>query len=156
MNSRRPSKPNLPSAPKPSKLLAPTRLSLIVCSLASRIPQYAHCINQVNWLSPNCFPSTKIPPHWYRYGEIRIWQTQGYVNEEGESREIWRIKYQRLWMSQSCFSLEFLSQNSLWKLSTFREYKGIYSSICEECEKSFFCKTRHSSDSVSQVGWVAS
>ena len=26
MNSRRPSKPNLPSVPKPSKLLAPTRL----------------------------------------------------------------------------------------------------------------------------------
>ena len=30
----------------------------------------------------------------------------------------------RLWMSQSCFSLGFLSQNSLWKLSTFRGYKG--------------------------------
>ena len=26
MNSRRPSKPNLPNVPKPSKLLAPTRL----------------------------------------------------------------------------------------------------------------------------------
>ena len=32
----------------------------------------------------------------------------------------------RLWMSQSCFSLGFLSQNSLWKLSLNREYKGIY------------------------------
>ena len=32
----------------------------------------------------------------------------------------------RLWMNQSCFSLGFLSQNSLWKLSTFREYKGLY------------------------------
>ena len=28
----------------------------------------------------------------------------------------------RLWMSQSCFSLGFLSQYSLWKLSTFRGY----------------------------------
>ena len=32
----------------------------------------------------------------------------------------------RLWMNQSCFSLAFLSQNSLWKLSTFRGYKGLY------------------------------
>ena len=30
----------------------------------------------------------------------------------------------RLWMSQSCFSLGFLSQYSLWKLSTFFGYKG--------------------------------
>ena len=42
------------------------------------------------------------------------------------------------------FSLRFLSQNSLWKLSTFREYKGIYSKVYEECEKSFFCKTGYS------------
>ena len=33
------------------------------------------------------------------------------------------------------FSLGFLSQNSLWKLSTFRGYKGIYSRVYEECEK---------------------
>ena len=31
-----------------------------------------------------------------------------------------------LWMNQSCFSLGFLSQNSLWKLSTFHGYKGLY------------------------------
>ena len=43
-------------------------------------------------------------------------------------------------MSQSCFSLRFLSQNSLWKLFTFRRYKGIYSRVYEECEKSFFNK----------------
>ena len=42
------------------------------------------------------------------------------------------------------FSLRFLSQNSLWKLSTFREYKGIYSRVYEECEKSFFYKTGRS------------
>ena len=33
-------------------------------------------------------------------------------------------------MSQSCFSLGFLSQNSLRKLSTFRGYKG-YLYLCE-------------------------
>ena len=43
-------------------------------------------------------------------------------------------------MSQSCFSLGFLSQNSLWKLSTFRRYKGIYSRVYEECEKLVFNK----------------
>ena len=50
-------------------------------------------------------------------------------------------------MSQSCFSLEFLFQNFLWKLFTFRGYKGIYSRVCEECEKIFFCKTMCSGDS---------
>ena len=59
-------------------------------------------------------------------------------------------------MNQSCFSLGFLSQNSLWKLSTFRGYKGIYSSVYEECEKSVFIQTGHSGDSVSQVERVAS
>ena len=29
-------------------------------------------------------------------------------------------------MNQSCFSLGFLSQNSLWKLSTFGGYKSLY------------------------------
>ena len=59
-------------------------------------------------------------------------------------------------MSQSWFSLGFLSQNSLWKLSTFREYKGIYSKVREECEKSFFCKIGHFGDSFSRLEWVVS
>ena len=46
MNSNRPSKPNLPSAPKPSKLLAPTKLCQTVSSLAYWISQLVHCINQ--------------------------------------------------------------------------------------------------------------
>ena len=46
MNSNRPSKPNLPNAPKPSKLLAPTRLHQTVSSIIFQIPQLAHCINQ--------------------------------------------------------------------------------------------------------------
>ena len=71
------------------------------------------------------------------------------VNREGESKGIWRIKCLRLWMSQSWFFLGFLSQNSLWKLSTFHGYKGIYSRVREECEKSFFYKIGHSSNSLS-------
>ena len=50
-------------------------------------------------------------------------------------------------MSQFCFSLEFLSQNSLWKLSAFREYKSIYSiGYKMECEKSLFNKIGCTSD----------
>ena len=43
-------------------------------------------------------------------------------------------------MSQFCFSLGFLSQNSLWKLFTFRGYNGIYSRVCMECEASVTTK----------------
>ena len=43
-------------------------------------------------------------------------------------------------MSQSFFSLGFLSQNSLWKLSIFCGYKGINSRVCMECEESITTK----------------
>ena len=45
-------------------------------------------------------------------------------------------------MSQSWFSLGFLSQNSFQKLSTFREYKGIYNRVREECEKTLFLQNK--------------
>ena len=70
--------------------------------------------------------------------------------------EFWRIKWWRLWMSQSFFSLGFLTQNSLWKLSTFCGYKGIYSSVCEECEKSIFIQIGYVGNLASRVEWVAS
>ena len=57
----------------------------------------------------------------------------------------------KLWISQSYFSLGFLSQNSLWKLFTFRGYKGIYSNVSEECEKLVFIQTGHSCDSASRL-----
>ena len=53
-------------------------------------------------------------------------------------------------------SILFFFRVSLWKLSTFRGYKDIYSSVCEESEKSFFYIIRHSGDSVLRVGQVAS
>ena len=43
-------------------------------------------------------------------------------------------------MNQSCFSLGFLSQNSLWKLFTFRGYKVIYSREYMEYEESVITK----------------
>ena len=45
-------------------------------------------------------------------------------------------------MSQSHFSLGFLSQNSLWKLSIFRGYKGLYIVGWERNAKSQFFPNR--------------
>ena len=46
MNSRRPSKPNLPNVPKPSKLLLQRGYAELISSLAYRIPLLDHSINQ--------------------------------------------------------------------------------------------------------------
>ena len=62
----------------------------------------------------------------------------------------------RLWMNQSCFSLGFLSQNSLWKLSTFGGYKGLYIVGWEGMWKVSFSQTEWSSDLASWLGWVTS
>ena len=62
----------------------------------------------------------------------------------------------RLCMNQSCFSLGFLSQNSLWKLSQNRGYKGIYIVGWEGMWKVSFSQTGCSGDLTSQLGWVAS
>ena len=59
-------------------------------------------------------------------------------------------------MSQFCFSLEFLSQNSLWKLSIFRGYKGYFILKWEGNAKSHFFITKWTSDLASQLDWVAS
>ena len=73
MNNKRPSKPNLLNAPKPSKLLALIGLRQTLFSLTYRIPQLPFASTKMNWSLLNCFPSTKIHSHWYGYGEIRIW-----------------------------------------------------------------------------------
>ena len=101
-------------------------------------PAIAHCINQNELV-----PFELLPKHQNTFSQIWVWwdknlakcTSQGCINGEGESKGIWRIKGWRLWMSQFCFSLGFLFQNSLWKLSTFRRYKGIYSRVYEECEE---------------------
>ena len=46
MNSRRPSKPNLPNVPKPSKLLLQRGYAKHISYLAYRIPLLDHSINQ--------------------------------------------------------------------------------------------------------------
>ena len=47
------------------------------------------------------------------------------------------------------FSRVSFSKFSLEALYILCGYKGIYSRVCEECEKSFFCKTGYFGDSVS-------
>ena len=61
----------------------------------------------------------------------------------------------RLCMNQSCFSLGFLSQNSFWKLSQNRGYKGIYIVGWEGIWKVSFSQTGCSGDLTSRLGWVA-
>ena len=46
MNSKRPSKPNLPNVPKPSKLLVQRGYAEPIFSLAYRIPLLDNSINQ--------------------------------------------------------------------------------------------------------------
>ena len=59
-------------------------------------------------------------------------------------------------MSQSCFSLGFLSQNSLWKLSTFHGYKGYLYWSENGMRRVSFSKTELAGDSASWLEWVAS
>ena len=59
-------------------------------------------------------------------------------------------------MNQSCFSLGFFSQNSLWKLSTFRAYKGLYIVWWEGMRKVSFSQTWWFGDLASRLDWVAS
>ena len=54
------------------------------------------------------------------------------------------------------FSLGFLSQNSLWKLSLNHGYKGIYIVGWEGMWKDIFCQTGCFGGLTSQLGWVAS
>ena len=62
----------------------------------------------------------------------------------------------RLWMNQSCFSLGFLSQKYLWKLSQNRGYKGIYIVEWEGMWKISFSQTRCFGDLTPRLGWVTS
>ena len=59
-------------------------------------------------------------------------------------------------MNQPWFSLGFLSKKFSLKALYISWYKGIYSRVCEKCEKSIFSKTGHSSDLASQLERVTS
>ena len=74
MNSRRLSKPNLPSLPKPSKLILQRGSAEPISSLAYRIPLLDHSIYQYE-IGPflAASQSTKQPFHRYGYGEKMFW-----------------------------------------------------------------------------------
>ena len=82
--------------------------------------------------------------------------SQGYINGKGESREIWRIKGWKLWMSQSCFFLGFLSQNSLQKLSIICGYNGYLYWCVFEMWKVSFSQIEWSSNLASRLDSVVS
>ena len=70
MNSRRPSEPNLPNVPKPSKLLLQWDYAEPISFLACRIPLIDHSIYQYeigSFLTAS--QSTKHPSHRYWYDE---------------------------------------------------------------------------------------
>ena len=62
----------------------------------------------------------------------------------------------RLWMSQFCFSLGFLSKNSIWKLSTFCGYKGYLYWSEKGMQRVSFSITEWTGNLVSRLDWVAS
>ena len=70
MNSRRPSKPNLPNVPKRSNLLLQQGSAEPISSLAYRIPLLDHSIYRYE-IGPFLIASqsTKQPSHIYGYGE---------------------------------------------------------------------------------------
>ena len=74
MNSKRPSKPNLPDVPKPSKLLLQRGSAKSISSLAYRIPLLNHSIYQYeigSFLTAS--QSTKQPSYRYGYDEKMFW-----------------------------------------------------------------------------------
>ena len=80
-----------------------------------------------NWFLPNCFLKTPNNPlrvmdmvrKSFGKKPLKDLTMERKRVEEFEESLKWR-----LWINQSCFSLGFLSQNSLWKLPFFRGYKG--------------------------------
>ena len=62
----------------------------------------------------------------------------------------------RLWMSQSCFSLRFLSQYSLWKLSIFRGYEGYLYLCVFGMRRVSFSKTELAGGLASRLDWAVS
>ena len=70
---------------------------------------------------------------------------KGLTMERKRVEEFEETLMYRLQVNQSHFTLGFLSQNSLWKLSFICGYKGIYTRVREECETLGFTKQ----------GWLA-
>ena len=70
MNSRRPSKPNLPNVPKPSKLLLQRGSAEPISSSAYRIPLLDHSIYQYEI---GLFLTASQSKHQTAFSQILVW-----------------------------------------------------------------------------------
>ena len=112
----------------------------------------------MNCFLPNCFPK-----HQIAFSHIWVWWEKVLTNvplkdvtmEKVRVEELKKQRW-RLWMSQSCFSLGFLSQNSLWKLSIFRGYKGYLYWSEKGMRRVSFSKTDLAGDLALRLDWIAS
>ena len=76
MNSRRPSKSNLPSVPKPSKLLLQRVYAEPFSSLPYQILLQPIASTNINWSLLNCFPK-----HHKTFSQIWVWLEKDLANE---------------------------------------------------------------------------
>ena len=129
MNSRRPSKPNLPRFLSPPSFLLQRGYAEPISSLASRISLLYHSINQCILVPSKLLPlAPNEPSHKRRCGEKRIWSiaSQGYDNGKEESRGICRDSKVKIVDESILFFSRVFLKNSLWKLSPFGGYKDLY------------------------------
>ena len=94
MNSRRPSKPNLPKYLSPPSFLLQRGYAEPISSLASWISLLYHSINQCILVPSKLLPlAPNEPSHRHGSGEIRTWSmaSQGCDNGEEESRGISKV-----------------------------------------------------------------
>ena len=141
MISRRPSNPNLPSVPKLSKLLAPTRLCRTFVFFNLPDSAITHSINQYQLV-----PSQLLPKHQIAFSQICLWWEKVLANVHLKDVTIERVRVEEFEESlcKDCgwvnlvflygFSLKILSESSLY----FVGIRGIYTSMRMECKESVF------------------
>ena len=148
INSNRPSKPNLPSVLKPSKLLVPMRLRRTY--LFSNLPDsaIAHSIRHP-WHLPMLpkTPSTLNTLTGCGQCLDRNLLSIGVTMGEEMRRDYKDFSKKLVALSNWVGVLQkpLLGFFFLNSHATFRGNEGIYSRVCEECEKSVFSKQ----------GWLA-
>ena len=145
MNNNRPSKPNLPDVPKPSKLLASTRLrrTFFFSSLPDSTTKPQH---PPSLASSNASQSSKNTQHsrwvWVVFGQK--YPLNRYDNERGNEKRLQRFfsKNEQL----SLIRWVFLKKPLLgfFSLKNSHPYfvgmRGIYTGVRMECEESDFPK----------------
>ena len=126
MNKRRPSKPNLPSVPKPSKLLTPTRLRRTFVFFSLPDSAITHSISQYQLV-----PSKLLPKHQITSSQMWVWWEKVLANVPLKDVTMERVRVEEFGESKDedygwvnlifllGFSLKILSGSSI-----FCGYKG--------------------------------